>query len=55
MLRRVQIKTNFSNTALGNFKELDSIFAGYFINGINVGSFGGGTDSIYLGDFEISH
>ena len=55
LLRRVQIKTNFSNTAFGNFKELDSLLSGVFIQGMQVGSLGGGTDSIYIGDLTIDY
>ena len=55
LLRKTQIKTKFSKTAFGNFKELDTLLSGIFVQGVQVGTIGGGTDSIYIGDFEISH
>lgn len=54
LLRRTKIKSDFNNTQFGNFKELDSLISGIFVKGALVGAKGGGTDSIYIGDFEIS-
>lgn len=54
-LKRTQIKTKFHNTALGNFKELDTFISGIFKKGKQLGSLGGATDSIYVGDFEINY